>query len=92
MISPISQRRDVEPALHEPTVQGFGSRGVAKITNMDEVTIVFEGSVPTWQVHGSVDRVTGDAEATTFLFDQKQSNILLQLNYSLKCKPTQRMF
>src|SRR4029079_7144083 len=43
-------------------VHGFGLP--ANITNVDEVTILFGGSRPYANVSGSIDRVTGDAEAT----------------------------
>jgi hypothetical protein len=43
-------------------------------------------------IAGSIDRVTGDVDAGVTLADPKTRHIMLVTNYSLKCKPTQRMF
>jgi hypothetical protein len=44
-------------------------------------------------VLGSMDRVTGDMEATiTHWLDMQRRNISNEQHYALKCKPTQRMF
>jgi hypothetical protein len=75
------------------TVHGFGYPGFSgrfdfpvKITGMNEVTVAFHGSNQTGEnIDGSIDRVTGDVEARTQTAD-------VILRYSLKCKPTQRMF
>jgi hypothetical protein len=64
----------------------------AAITSVDEVTISFSGSRPYGSVSGSIDRVTGDAEATSFLHNTKTVDVLLMISYALKCRPAQRMF
>jgi len=53
------------------TVQGFGNvlDYPIKITVWNDVTVVFEGSSPRSITSGSIDRVTGDAEATSILMD-----------------------
>jgi hypothetical protein len=66
------------------TVQGFGYQ--AEITSMDDVSITFARS----GLNGTVDRVTGDLEATSVL--SGNNKVILAMNYLLKCRPTQRMF
>jgi len=65
------------------------------ITSVNEATIAFQGSkrdeTSERSIYGSIDRVTGDLEATIM------SSLLLvgirtSMNYALKCRPTQRMF
>ena len=84
--------------LVDRTVRGFRYPDdfPIKITNINETTIVFHGSSPhapgaTYrQINGGIDKVTGDAGATsdvTSLRESKASAI-----HSLKCRPTQRMF
>jgi hypothetical protein len=90
-LEPISMGIIVDFAAR--TVHGFGYPGLSgrfdfpvKITGMNEVTVAFHGSNQTGvSITGSIDRVTGEAEARTQTPD-------LILRYSLKCKPTQRMF
>jgi hypothetical protein len=54
---------------------------------MNEVTVAFHGSNQTGEsITGSIDRVTGDVEART----QTTPDVILR--YTLKCRPTQRMF
>jgi hypothetical protein len=77
------------------TVHGFVFP--AKITDADEVTVSFEGSKPysasaIWYNRGSIDRVTGDVEATFTQSDTKTGHIFASTNWLLKCRPTQRMF
>src|SRR5215831_5679270 len=43
-------------------------------------------------IHGSVDRVTGDLEATLAVSEPKTSKIYSKTIYALKCRPTQGMF
>lgn len=83
------------------TVQGFGFPGLidipVKITAANEVTVAFEGHQQVFptsieSIQGSIDRVTGDMEATSRSSDPKTSEILFQMTYTLKCRPTQRMF
>jgi len=80
------------------TVQGFVSPGFefpVKITAANDVTIEFSGSQqPPSSVHrifGSIDRVTGDVEATSSITDPKTNNFVSQTAYTLHCRPTQRM-
>jgi hypothetical protein len=90
-LEPISMGIIVDFAAR--TVHGFGYPGLSgrfdfpvKITGMNEVTVAFHGSNQTGvSITGSIDRVTGDAEARTQTPD-------LILRYALQCKPTQRMF
>jgi hypothetical protein len=82
------------------TVQGFGHPGLidypVQITAWNDVTVAFRGSyVFTDQqlsITGSIDRVTGDVEATDLSTDTKTHNTVSSLQYTLKCRPTQRMF
>jgi hypothetical protein len=82
------------------TVQGFGLPGVMdyplKMTATNDVRVPFSGSQElissVSSIRGSIDRVTGDVEATSTLTDPKTHNTLNQTNYALQCKPTQRMF
>src|SRR5262245_10367211 len=83
------------------TVQGFGIPGFmdypVKITAWNDVTVVFSGSsdvlkVSTSSITGSIDRVTGDVEATSMVTDTKTHKIVTSTGYALKCRPAQRMF
>jgi hypothetical protein len=84
------------------TVQGFGTPGLmdypVKITAWNEVTVVFGGSEDFFKetqrasIMGSIDRVTGDAEATSMVTDAKTGKIITSTSYALKCRPAQRMF
>ena len=67
------------------TVEGF-SLIRAKIIEVTETSVSFRGSDDTHgSVIGGIDRVTGAVEAFTSLAK-------LTTSYSLKCRPTQRMF
>jgi hypothetical protein len=83
------------------TVQGFGYPGLSdfpvKITAWNEVTVAFYGSNTLGQaveesIRGTIDRVTGDLEATYSSFNLKTKNIGTSTSYLLKCRPTQRIF
>jgi hypothetical protein len=82
------------------TVQGFGIPGVSdhpvKIRGMNDARIVFDGAhddgTSAASITGSIDRVTGDVEATAMLSNTKTGNVISSTSYALKCKPTQRMF
>jgi hypothetical protein len=82
------------------TVQGFGSPGFrdypVEITAWNDVTVVFAGSEDTRysraSITGSIDRVTGDVDATSTVSDAKTGKTIGSTNYALKCRPTQRMF
>jgi hypothetical protein len=69
------------------------SNSSIKILDMDEVTVNFGGgsSYPEWSIAGSINRVTGDVEATSTLSIAK-THKMIQTSILLKCKPTQRMF
>ena len=84
--------------LVDRTVQGFRypEDFPIEITNINETTIVFHGSSPhspgaTYrQIHGGIDRATGDAEATSDVTSWRESKA--SAIHSLKCRPTQWMF
>ena len=74
---------------------GPGSGTPVDIMFMDDVTVNFVGSYSDryrrWQLVGTIDRVTGDLEATntnTYVETKKTSSE----SWMLKCKPAQRMF
>ena len=81
------------------TVQGFGHPGVidypVQITAWNEVTVAFRGSGvfgdQNISIAGTIDRVTGDLEATN-VFRGPKTQTEGRTQYKLKCKPTQRMF
>jgi hypothetical protein len=76
------------------TVQGFGYP--VNITDVDEVTVSFNGfsslSSTRWHTDGFIDRVTGDLYANSLVQAVETSKIVTSTIYSLKCRPTQRMF
>lgn len=82
------------------TVQGFGTPGLVdvpvKITGINDVTVAFGGSDRVvgsdWNILGSIDRVTGDVDANQIVTDTKTGKMISSTGYSLKCRPTQRMF
>ena len=67
-----------------------------KITDANDVTIAFSGEQQLGpsvsSISGSIDRVTGDVEATSALTDPKTNKFISQTTYTLQCRPTQRMF
>ena len=80
------------------TVQGFGTGLLdypVEITAVNEETIAFGGAskpsnvVQHSIISGAVDLVTGELEATSSFWDTTGS---VSTSYSLKCKPTKRMF
>jgi hypothetical protein len=87
------------------TVQGFGVPGLhdppVRITGINDVIVAFGGSAPAsasmlglsnWSLNGTIDRVTGEVEASEMTTDAKTGNTVYSTGYSLKCRPTQRMF
>jgi hypothetical protein len=65
----------------------------AAIAAINDVTIYFRGGSDKPYgslLDGSLDRVTGDLDATTTSLGEKE--ILSTTRYLLHCKPTQRMF
>src|SRR5262249_13967710 len=79
------------------TVQGFSVPNwidyPVKITGVNEVTVAFAGSgrvaSQEWEIKGSIDRVTGDLEATQTTTDTTTGKTFSTVNYALHCKPTQ---
>jgi hypothetical protein len=75
--------------LTSRTVEGFQIYDLpVKVIAANQATIQFEGSetsVVTRRFSGTIDRVTGEAWAT---FTMEPATV----TFSLKCKPTQRMF
>ena len=67
-----------------------------KIASINEVTVTIGGSAKNHAVNnsmeGTIDRVTGDVDASHTTTDAKTGKMLHQTTYSLKCKPTQRLF
>jgi expansin (peptidoglycan-binding protein) len=61
-----------------------------KITAMNKATVTFGGISDSKVISGKIDRVTGDMSATSVSTEGK--DLILLKNYSLKCRPTQRMF
>jgi hypothetical protein len=82
------------------TVQGFGVPGLIDypviITAANDVTVSFSGhqqlGPSVTSTDGSIDRVTGELEATVRLTDTKSSKTIDHTDYALQCRPTQRMF
>jgi hypothetical protein len=77
------------------SVQGFGY-GV-EIKSWDEVSVRFghfkkdPETKNADQSMGTIDRITGDLEASFLLETSKQAPLDVT-KYTLKCKPAQRMF
>jgi hypothetical protein len=83
------------------TVHGFDNPGMTdfpvNITAVNEVSIAFGGSMSLGSIietniMGSIDRVTGDVEATSRSSNTKTGKLVTSTSYLLKCRPTQRMF
>jgi hypothetical protein len=82
------------------TVQGFGFPGMldyrVSITAANDVAVAFGGHQEVMSsvssIEGSIDRVTGDVEATSTLSDPKTNKMITQTAYAIQCRPTQRMF
>jgi len=82
------------------TVHGFGYPGLTdypvNITGANEVTVAFVGrrdrGFSKDSTMGSIDRVTGDLEATLTTTDSKTGKTITSTSYALKCRPAQRMF
>jgi hypothetical protein len=87
--------------LTNKTIAGFErvfptfSARVVKIILVDDTSIGFSGTDGGGgAVFGQVDRITGDVEAAMEYWSHQTNPAKLQWAtlYSLKCKPTQRMF
>ena len=75
-------------------VAGFRTTYNATIIAANDVTIAFAGGsdVPFGDsLTGSINRVTGELDATTTALDQNKK-VISTTYYALHCKPTQRMF
>ena len=81
------------------TVDGFGF--LVPITDVGDVTVVFYSSDPgdadahmNTTIFGTIDRITGEVRAAKIWVGlaNNKSPIDIWTNFSLKCKPTQRMF
>jgi len=74
------------------TVEGFNTP--AKIAHFDQVTISFDATREQrgnqFFVAGSIDRVTGDANALSI--SELVGGRTIFKEYALKCRPAQRMF
>ena len=57
-----------------------------KINDITDLVIAFDSSPNQGSIRGTIDRVTGALEATVYWNGSPSTD------YSLKCRPTQRMF
>jgi hypothetical protein len=82
-------------------VEGFGVVSTlmdypVEITGINDATISFGGSqyllATSAHIGGSIDRVTGDVEATSVVRATNPPRTIMSMDYSLKCRPAQRMF
>jgi hypothetical protein len=81
------------------SVQGFGDPRLSDfsvdIVVWNDVKVVFGGvdgnKVVAAGIRGSMDRVTGDLDATSTVQDMKTGKTITSTHYVLKCTPTQRM-
>jgi hypothetical protein len=77
------------------SIQGLvGPKDFVKITSISDQTVAFLGSSSGLSINGSIDRVTGDLEATYIssgVGEWTQSTSVTQ-TLALKCRPAQRMF
>jgi len=94
---PVSMSMGIIVDFSDRTVKGFGVSGLdtVAITSVTETDVGFSTPIesnPSWTATGSIDRMTGALEATTRMWDVSTHSILVVSRYSLKCKPTQRMF
>jgi hypothetical protein len=84
--------------LTDRTVQGFGypfDIEPLKIGYANDVEVRFGGEQETSVrsvINGSINRVTGDVNATWVFLDKKTGNLEPHMSYELQCKPAQRMF
>jgi len=82
------------------TVQGFflpgGSEDFVKLTEINEVAMTFDGSLAhgssNSSIRGTIDRVTGAVDATITWSDANTGSVIGSTDYTLKCRPAQRMF
>jgi hypothetical protein len=93
-LSPDTEREPVSMAIilnfTAKTIEGFGDKYSIRLNDGSELAVAFFGpsageKFPNSNITGRINRVTGDVEAfmtSDFGF----------VHYSLKCKPTRRMF
>src|SRR5262249_54475755 len=79
------------------TVTGFtypGAEFPVTVTAWDDLHIMFAGSNKngSWRIDGSIDRVTGDTAVTSTWQNAKTGEVSSSTEYTLKCRPAQRMF
>jgi hypothetical protein len=97
-LNPIPVSMGIIINFSDRTIKGFGVPGIdtVEITSVTETSFRFGTPIrsdPAWTATGSIDRVTGNLEATTAKWDASNThNILAVSRYALKCRPTQRMF
>jgi hypothetical protein len=80
--------------LADRTVRGIGLPGLIdypiKITSADDTTIAFSGaeeiSDTISSIAGSIDRKSGDLEATSVMANQKTHETFSTITYMLRCK------
>ena len=63
---------------------------------MDDVSVIFNDSsedpIFIWRIIGSIDRVTGDLEATSTTTGAVTKRTISRESLALKCKAAQRVF
>ena len=101
MVSSTAYSTSVIVDFTAETVQGFGPSMIdarIKITGVNDVNVAFAGSGRgssggwLWSVKGSIDRVTGDLEASIWSPDPETGKNIISAEYSLNCRPAQRLF
>jgi hypothetical protein len=84
--------------LTDRTVQGFDypfDIEPLKIVDVSDTEVRFGGKQETSVISnmvGSINRVTGDVDATWSFIDRKKNKIEPHIRYTLQCRPAQRMF
>jgi hypothetical protein len=77
------------------TIVGFADCPV-EIEAADGLVVTFSCSYNTeisvMYLVGRIDRVTGDAEATSMVWRKEMGILVSETIYALKCRPAQRMF
>jgi len=83
------------------TVEGFTDPLVgalpAHLSAVTEGTIIFgnasdPGGAADYSIYGSIDRITGDVWAESWVLKPKIPGRIGWMRYTLKCRPAQRMF
>jgi hypothetical protein len=93
-LSPDTEREPVSMAIilnfTAKTIEGFGDKYSIRLNDGSELAVAFFGpstgeKFPDSNITGRINRVTGDVEP----FITSEFGLV---HYSLKCKPTQRVF